>query len=174
MSKLWLARRSALNHDWLKNDFTKSVGAFVARLEQRKPDESRVRDFLIFDLPAWQQHGPELRQLLRDAEEALSPQSFFCYYPLSLCTSETLLWLPSTVHALWLTKYGVRSRVAEALQAMELADKYYAVIDEVRAKMDLLSIAELKSASKTFRGFSDALRELSHAISALPHRILVV
>jgi len=175
MHEAWQSQRGKLNHDWLKNDFIKSVDAFTARLGQPEPDEGRIREFLVDDLPQWDRSRPEIRSLLDGAEDSLSPRELFDAYPLSMCTATTMAWLPGLIHALWLNRYAIRQLVDGASQALERADSFYArLAPGSHAALQAEDIDRLKRARSKFREFADALRDLSNAISALPHKILVV
>ena len=175
MHEEWQQQRGELNHDWLKNSFMKSVDAFAARLGQQQPDHERIQEFLSADLPVWERRRRELRALLENAESALSPMQLFHVPPLSQCAAEVMIWLPGLVHALWLNRCPIRRLIEEAGQAVERADSLYAhAVRELGEPVASADLGRLKNARGAIREFSAALRVLSAAISALPHKILVM
>lgn len=175
MGDPWQQRRSSLNHDWLMNDFMKSVNAFVARLGQQRPNHERIREFLSTDLPIWEVRREELRLLLADAEEALSPRRLFDVPPLMRCEPDTAAWLAPLVHALWLTRYPVKQWIKDARQAVDSADTMYAKVKcEFCEGSETVEMSRLQGANGTFREFADALRTLTCAISVFPKRQSVV
>ena len=170
----WQGKRDEINHDWLKNEYLKAADAFITRLAQQQPDLERVREFLT-DLLEWESRRDELLQLIAGAEDALSPRRLFDEPPLSRCGPETLEWLPSVMHGLWLMRYPIKDSIEAIVQAVDSVDAAYAVVMRILDRPTRLTdIDKLRNDRQTFVKFSDALRTLSAAISSLPHRILVV
>jgi hypothetical protein len=175
MYETWQRRRAALNHDWLKNDYLTAVDAFLARLEQRNPDLERLEEFLSVDLPGWGRQRQDFESLLDDAEESLSPQRLFDDPPLSNAAPETLTWLPGLTHVLWLARHPIKQRLAEAHAALQKVEATYKCISqELTGNGRRVSLGPLQATRPTFVEFSGALRALSHTITALPQKILVV
>ena len=65
----WQRRRSEFNHDWLKNRYLNNLDGFIANLEMKKPDETRLMRFLDEDLRQWKAKEEEARRLMDSFEK---------------------------------------------------------------------------------------------------------
>lgn len=174
MAPDWERRRTALNHAWLKNEFTRHLRAFVARLEAPTPDLARLEEFLAEDWPKWAANGPRLEGLLASAESALSPRQLFDWPPLSRCRPETKAWLSGIVHASWLARTSLRQRLARVSTSFADADRRYHALDARLSSIRTCDVELLRSETSSLREFDAAVTRLSDRIRELPHGIQVV
>ncbi len=174
MSPDWQRQRNALNHDWLKNEFTRHLCAFVVRAEAPTLDRMRLEEFVTQDWPKWGANQGLLAALLASAESELSPQQLFNQPPLSNCRAKTKMWLSEVVHTLWLTRTPIRSLIWEAQAALADADKKYRELIPLLRAGESLDLDRLRAASGLFKKFEVDVERLSSRISLLPHKVEVV
>lgn len=174
MAPDWQRRRNALNHDWLKNEFTRHLRAFVARTEAPAPDQERLKEFVSEDWPKWAVNRERLTDLLASAESELSPRQLLERPPLSRCSRENQAWLSGVVHALWLARTSIRRKVAGVTTAFAEADGSYRTLDPLLSSVNLCDVERLRQEAGTFGEFDAAVTRLSERIHDLPHGIQVV
>ncbi len=171
MSAEWQLRRSELNHQWLKNEFTRHLRAFVTRLLTPEADERRIAEFAREDWPKFAAKREQIIDLLGSAEEALSPQRVFDQPPISRCPPETCAWLSRVVHSLWLARTPVRQQIHEAETELDSANLRYAELDLLVRNVDF---ERLRSAVDSFVAFEEDVKRLSACLSRLPRGVQVV
>lgn len=174
MSIDWQRHRNALNHDWLKNEFTRHLRAFIARAEAREPDRTRLAEFVSQDWPKWGANRERLATLLASAESELSPRQLFDQPPLCRCQAETKVWLSEVVHVLWLTRTSIRHLIGAAQTALADADCRYQQLDPMLRSGEVLDSDRLREVSGLFRTFEADVERLSSVMSRLPHKVQVV
>ena len=175
----WQNRRSAFNHDWLKNKYLNRLIAFIERLKISNSDLSRLYRFLEDDFPEWKKQRSEIQNLLEIFEMEMSPKSLFKKEPLNRCDNETIIWLGQLIHALWLTRYPIKEWIYAAQDAFRNVNDQYNNIVKVLKSEKLGCESEdyratLKPLISHFLQFKKACEELSHAVGMFPHQILVV
>ena len=175
----WQNRRSAFNHDWLKNKYLNRLNAFLERLNMPDSEPMRLFRFLNDDFPEWKKQQSKVEDLLETFEAEMSPKSLFKKEPLNHCDNETKIWLGQLIHALWLTRYPVKEWIHAGQNAFcNVNDQYNNIVKILKSKkLDCESedyqIA-LKSLIPDFLQFKKACEELSRAIGMFPHQVLVV
>src|SRR5262245_6818705 len=125
MISAWQKRRSAFNHDWLKNQFMNRLDGFIERLKTEGADISRIRRFIIQDFPEWEVKRAIVCELIASFERDMSPCSLFAREPLNRYDAETQRWLGQLVHVLWMGRYAIKRWICEAEKALQLVDCQY-------------------------------------------------
>lgn len=169
----WQERRSAFNHDWLKNKYLNGLKALIERLQSSKPNRERLVEYLSVRLPAWETHRHEARWLIEAFEAEMSPLRLFEEPPLNRCDAETAAWLGPLVHGLWLARYPVKEQVQAVEEAFKAADNQYEELRQVLTRVEEMDTEQLVSLLPQLQAFRDACTELTRSISLLPGRILV-
>ena len=175
----WQNRRSAFNHDWLKNKYLNRLSAFIERLKIYNSDLPRLYRFLEDDFPEWKKQRSEIQNLLKTFEVEMSPKSIFKKAPLNRCDNETIIWLDQLIHALWLARYPVKEWIHAAQNAFRNVNNQYNNIVKILKSKKLDCESEdyrttLKPLIPDFLQFKKACEELSQAVGMFPHQILVV
>ena len=175
----WQNRRSAFNHDWLKNKYLNRLDGFINRLEIPDSDLLRLQRFLNDDFSEWKKQQSEIESLLETFETEMSPKSLFKKEPLNHCDNETIIWLGQLIHALWLTRYPIKEWIYAAQNAFRnVNDQYNNIVKILKSKkLDCESEdyrTTLKPLIPHFLQFKKACEELSQAIGMFPHQILAV
>jgi len=172
MTPSWQTRRSAFNHDWLKNKYLNRLTGFLERIKTPDPDIARLARFIEEDFPEWEVQRDEVLNLIASFEEEMSPRSLFEQEPLSRCDEDTKLWLGELVHALWMVRYPVKEWVSSARNATHMANsKYDHLAKEIKVQKESLQ-GNLKSLLTPFLEFKGACDKLGKAISSFPHEVL--
>jgi hypothetical protein len=175
----WQNRRSAFNHDWLKNKYLNRLDAFINRLEISDSDIFRLFRFLNDDFPEWKKQQTKIEDLLETFEMEMSPKSLFKKKPLNHCDNETRIWLGQLIHALWLARYPVKEWIHTAWNAFcDVNDQYNNIAEVLKSKKLNWESKDYRTALKLmiphFLQFKKACEELSQAIGMFPHQILIV
>jgi hypothetical protein len=175
----WQNRRSAFNHDWLKNKYLNRLNAFLERLSTSDSDPVRLSRFLNDDFPEWKKQQSKVEDLLETFEMEMSPKSLFKKEPLNRCDNKTRIWLGQLIHALWLARYPVKEWIHAAQNAFRnVNDQYNNIVKILKSKkLDWKSEdyqTALKPLIPRFFQFKQTCEELSRAIGMFPHQILVV
>jgi hypothetical protein len=175
----WQNRRSAFNHDWLKNKYLNRLDGFIRRLKIPDSDPVRLSRFLNDDFPEWKRRQNEIQNLFGTFEGEMSPMSLFEKEPLNRCDVETMSWLGQLIHALWLARYPIKEWVHTAWNAFcDVNDQYNNIAEVLKSKKLNWESKDYRTALKLmipyFLQFKKACEELSRAIAMFPHRILVV
>jgi hypothetical protein len=175
----WQNRRSAFNHDWLKNKYLNRLNAFLERLSTSDSDSFRLSRFLNDDFPEWKKQQTKVEDLLETFEMEMSPKSLFKKEPLNRCDHETITWLGQLIHAQWLARYSVKEWIHAGQNAFRNVNDQYNNIVKILKSMKLDCESEdyrttLKPLIPYFLQFKKACEELSQAIGMFPHQILVV
>ena len=183
ITSAWQKRRSAFNHDWLKNQYMNRLDGFIERLKTEGADVSRIRRFITQDFPEWEVKRGIVCELIASFEREMSPRALFEQEPLNRCDAETKRWLGALVHALWRARYPVKGWVCEAEKALKSLDCQYAALkaalnslnptdsEQPRSSRDSEQLAPLLP---NFVAFKGACEKLSQAMSQFPHEVLVV
>jgi hypothetical protein len=175
MTPDWQRRRSAFNHDWLKNRFLTAIASFVNILDDLVEDEETERRFVIGILPQWVGRSREAEMLVADFDSAMSPWALFRHPPLCRCGPATMGWLPDLVHLLWRRRVHVDGLCLDARESIVAANAAYERLRNGLAECADCSSAEaLRSYRDRFAAFRSKCEEVSRAISRFPSRILVV
>lgn len=175
----WQNRRSAFNHDWLKNKYLNRLNAFLERLNMPDSDPLRLSRFLTDDFSEWKKQQSKVKDLLETFEVEMSPKSLFKKEPLNRCNDETITWLGQLIHALWLARYPIKEWVHTAWNAFcDVNDQYNNIAEVLKSKKLNWESEDYRTALKPliphFLQFKQACEELSQAIGMFPHQILVV
>jgi hypothetical protein len=169
---LWQKRRSEFNHDWLKNRYLNNLDGFIANLEMKKPDESRLQIFLAEDWIQWQTHREDARQLIASCEKEMSPAVFFETGILKRMNPESQEWIKPLTHYLWLNRYDIKNKISNCeaglFKVNSQYDKINRLLDESGHNME-----QLKNLLSEFKAFRDICQAFSESISKLPSEILV-
>ena len=170
----WQKRRSALNHDWLKNQFMPAFAKFINVIDGRVIDPGFLPLFLASLCADWESHRRELAALIQSFEDAMSPKNFFDQPPLKVCTGFTN-WLPQLTHELWATRQSARESTAGAREHLESADQAYS---EVRLYLErtgpTVTISDLIPGRPHFVEFRFRCQVLGNSLSKFPSEITAV
>jgi hypothetical protein len=109
----WQKKRSAFNHDWLKNQYMPALAKCINLIDGKIEDREFEWNFYFHVLQQWEHHEVELLSLLKDFELEMTPRVLLSIPPLSRADAETKGWLGNLIHELWLARYGVRDLLAE-------------------------------------------------------------
>lgn len=171
----WQKRRSAFNHDWLKNRYMPALAKYLNLLDSRLEDRVFERSFVSNILPEWQKHRDEALALARDFEFEISPQRLFEAPPLSNCDEATKEWMGNLVHSLWLRRYPVRQWVLDAVEAAGQAEAaYQTLLTCLESCADTRSAEMTKPYSAQFAAFRTRCQELANAVSKFPSEVKVI
>ena len=121
----WQRRRTAFNHDWLKNQLCVTLGKAVNVLAGRINDPAFLESFPGEVLADWAAHRSEALALPASFEHDMSPRALFEVPPLNRLPASVRGWLPDVVHALWRQRYHVETMVDTALRAARSADEAF-------------------------------------------------
>lgn len=174
MTPAWQKRRSAFNHDWLKNQHMNRLDGFIERLKTEGADVSRIRRFITQDFPEWEVKRETVRELIASFEREMSPRTLFERDPLNRCDAETQRWLGDLVHALWMARYPVKGWICEAEKALKSVDCQYAALKKAIDSLNPIDSEQLAPLLPSFVAFKGACEKLSQAIGQFPHEVLVV
>lgn len=169
----WSSRRSALNHDWLKNVYLVSLGAWVNVLDEAVEDPVFEREFFAKRFVMWETRNDEAHALIESFEDEMSPRLLLARWPFSPSSRGRLGWVGSVIHACWYARFDVTVLVSTARVRLAAADGIYR---EIKAAVDPTrsSAEELRPLRDRFAAFATACAELSAAISRFPSDIRVV
>lgn len=171
----WQKRRSAFNHDWLKNRYMPALAKYLNLLDDRVEDREFERSFVSNILPEWQENLDEARALVLDFEQEMSPRRLFESPPLSRSDEDTRRWVGELVHALWLRRCPVKQWVSEAVEATERADAAYRNLrDLLRASADTRSAQAMIPYRAQFAEFRARCQGVANAVSKFPSEVKVV
>lgn len=170
----WQKRRSAFNHDWLKNRYMPALAKYLNLLEGRVEDEEFERSFVSNILPEWEEHRGEALALAVDFERDMSPRLLFESRPLSRCDEATRLWLGDLLHALWLRRHPVRRWVEAAEAATARADEAYTWLrDTLRDCPAPGSADATRRYLKQFAELRARCQDVANAVSKFPSEVKV-
>jgi hypothetical protein len=171
LERSWQNRRARFNHDWLKNVYLPASGTFLNVLRDVANSAELVEFFVLTLLPQWDARAAEVRQLISDMPDAMSPKTLFDEAPLVRCDQCTRLWLPDLVDALWRVRCSVDDVVDKAEQCLKRVVSAYV---NVRPVLPSGSLAVFKASEKQFAELDGACRELAKAIERFPSGVNVV
>lgn len=162
----WNNLRAKLHHDWLQNrylTFLKSRRDCFDNTDACIEDREEVFEQLL----QWRDKRELLESFINNTEDALSPRQLLYEPPLDRMSDENKEWLGEVIHALYLTRTGIRNKVVE--------------LDAMLVELDgIVEMAEqgLKGERTSKKSSGDkivsAFTQLSRKISELPHTIQVV
>src|SRR5207248_1082717 len=91
----WQRRRSAFNHDWLKNQYLTALASWINLLDSRGGyrDAAFESVFVPEILPQWELSREEALSLARTFDWEMSARQLFQYPPLLRSDSDTKQWL---------------------------------------------------------------------------------
>lgn len=169
---LWQKQRSEFNHDWLKNRYLNNLDGFIANLEMKKPDESRLQIFLEEDWNQWQTRREEARQLLASVETEMSPVVLFETGILKRMDPESQEWVKPLTHHLWLNRHDIKKKISDCEEGLLKVNAQY---DKINRLLDEKGwdLEQLKSLLPEFKTFRDICQAFSESISQLPSEVTV-
>lgn len=171
----WQKHRSAFNHDWLKNQFMPALSKFLNILDGKIEDPDFERSFITSTLTKWELHREEALFIAKGFEDGMSPKHLFNYLPLSRCSTQTRQWLGELLHALWLTRYPIKSWIAETHQAVEDTDTSYRLLmKELKGDLDSQSAQALKPYNELFIRFREQCQHLARTMEKFPREVKVM
>ena len=170
----WQKRRSVFNHDWFKNQFLQAFGKYLNVLEGNVEELGSRKPFLENVLPEWELHSEEVKTLVRDFEQDMSPRTMFGRYPLSLCDDDTKRWLGHCVHILWLKTYPVKCWITEATECVTKVEIAYSRLQSTLSECgDLPSGQFPRGSYDQLIEFRAACHNLATAIEKFPGEVKV-
>ncbi|MGD2084547.1 MAG: hypothetical protein PVH61_00035 [Candidatus Aminicenantes bacterium] len=166
----WQRRRSEFNHDWLKNRYLNNLDGFIANLEMKKTDESRLKTFLAEDWNQWKAHREDARELIASVETEMSPAVLFETGILKRMDSESQEWMKPLTHQLWLERHDIKNKISDCedwlLKVNAQYDKINRMLNETGRTM-----GQLKNLLPEFKAFRDICQAFSESISKLPSEV---
>ncbi|OPY80202.1 MAG: hypothetical protein A4E65_01552 [Syntrophorhabdus sp. PtaU1.Bin153] len=159
----WARLRAMLHHDWLQNRYLTFLSAWVNCFDEMQTNKDTAKEILM-QLRLWSEKKSSFCELLRNAENALSPRQFLETPPLSTMLKEDRQWLGDVVHTLYCQRARVQERVEDMFDLMDQVDKVITTAEttvrgeETGAKVNVDSIIT-------------AVMRFSKAIGELPHEI---
>lgn len=170
----WQRRRTAFNHDWLKNQFVPALGSYQNLLDRQLEGPEFEKDLISQILAEWKEHRQEALSLLADFEEGMSPRRLFDQPPLSRCDEDTRLWLADVIHYLWLARDPVSEWVAQATACVSNADAHFEAFSaQLRACPEFRAALAQPPYHKSFAEFRRACLDLARAIEQFPTEVRV-
>ncbi len=171
----WQRRRSAFNHDWLKNRFLTGLASFMNILDGLVEDPETQERFLRDTLPQWPGRAAEAACLISEFESEMSPRALFRQPPLSRCGSATKSWLPTLVHQLWRRRMNTDAMCTGARKALLSADTaYQQVLVSIASGVSSDEPEVLRASRDRFQTFYTACQQLAQSVHQFPDRIKVV
>ena len=164
----WQIRRNKFNHDWLKNKFLNSFNDFIAQLQKRKPDLTRVSEFLAEDFPAWKSHQQDAEWIVQSFEDSMSPRRLLSRSPLNRCGNETQEWLGNLIHELWIFRNSVKEKAKESQDALISVNELYEKIVSELEQSRPIGLTKLIALSPQFCELKGTYESLSKTLSNLP------
>ena len=125
------------------------------------------RDDVLEQLLQWENKRDAFKRFIDNSEEALSPKQLLYEPPLNRMTKENKEWLGEVIHALFLTRTGIKNKALELRVKMDEIDK---IVDTIARVLRV----ETESADSTGEKIISIFIEFSREISDLPHEIQVV
>lgn len=165
----WQRLRTKLNHDWLKNEYTKKLDGLIVQLQGRKKTNERLESYLNAYLSDWSSHHSDLKKLLFTIEKHLSPRTFFEQKPLSLISVEYSNWLIPITHSLWMTRNRIKETTQKAEELFVTADNQHALLQKASTAAD----TDVKLILESLEFFTDTVSELSKVIGLFPTKVIV-
>lgn len=168
----WQLRRSEFNHDWLKNRYLNNLDGFIANLEMKKPDETRLIIFLEEDWNQWENHEEKARRLIGSVETEMSPAVLFDTGILKRMDPESQEWMKPLTHHIWLNRYDIKNKIYNCekwlLKVAAQYDKINMMLKDKGCNME-----QLKNLLPDFKFFRDTCQAFSQSISKLPSKVLI-
>lgn len=163
----WQRRRTALNHDWLKNRLLVGLAEWINVLDDLVEDDSHTRAFLITILPEWLVQREQFRSLFAQCEASVSPALLLRRPPLCAMSEADGGWLGPLVHELWVTRSDVRRLTAEAQRCLSDADECYERLSGEIAKMPSAALGLMRNLRTDFGDFHSQCIRLGGAVERL-------
>jgi hypothetical protein len=171
----WQRRRSAFNHDWLKNQYLTALGSWLNLLDSKITDPVLEMTFVKEIFPQWESISQEALSLAYSFEQEMSPRCLFDRLPLLRCDKQTKCWLGDTMHNLWIARYKVQELVHKALLEVEKADTVYAQLQRVLQDCeDIQSVPTLRVFREQFAEFRACCQGLAKVVEGFPNGIKVI
>jgi len=165
----WQRRRTAFNHDWLKNVYVPALEKWLNLLDDEIEDKVFEQAFVAGVLPAWGRHQEEAQALVGDFENALSPRRLFDLPPLARCGAGTKSWLGDVMHGLWHHRSHVRDLLRAAEEASDKVESSYRYLQqELEGSATTKSAEALRPLKPQFESLVDGCSDLAQAISKFP------
>ncbi len=171
VARQWQRRRSAFNHDWLKNRFMPALAKLMHVLSGQILDPEFEQSFVDSVLPEWPERSGEVNALLCDFETEMSPRTMLERGPLSRCNPETKEWLGELIHQLWRRRHRVGELIHNGSTALRAADVAYQMLQQ-RIR-DSAGGTTIQSCYDDLVLFRERCQDLATAIEAFPRRVLV-
>jgi len=173
-SENWQQRRSEFNHNWLKNTYHGYILRFHKILDgATKDQEDGVRLFLE-KFPEWEQRRVELKELINEYGDLLSPKSLLNINPLSNLSEEDKLWMGEVINERWMSKYNVPEQIKIAEECLEKVDLSYDILKKRMENVKILQdISDKDGCKKEVETFRDACVELGSAVNRFHNRIRI-
>lgn len=172
MIESWQARRSAFNHDWLKNHYLVALDSAINAAAGKIRGRSYLRYIVRNDLPAWEAKRHEVQDIVTDFEKEMSPRILLRSWPFSDCDHTLVEILSEVSHALWLSRYPIKALVSDTLSAINEADGCYIAV------LGLVSDVGADGVDLRLASGLEALRaacgRLAALLEAFPRKVLVV
>lgn len=175
MTKEWQRLRQSLNHDWLKASYLRALGKYIHILEDKVEDSLHEWQFPTFIFREWEDRHEEVRRLLEEFEDAMTPRTLFFTPPLENCSRSTLEWLPGLVHELWLSRNRVFELLNKAWVAFEETDQSYCRATRVLSCAGASpNLEDLRGEADVFRALRRSCMGLFEAIQSFPNRVQAI
>ena len=170
-SPKWQRRRTAFNHDWLKNEYLPALQHWQRLLNAEVKSIEFERTFLHAGLPAWESMRLEADEIVASVASEMSPGD----YLRTMCPAMQGVeydWVFSMVHEAWLRSSRVEQLASTAATRVREAGLAYQALKSALAacpRMD--SIESTRSAAAHFRDFLKRAQAVASAVEQLPSRI---
>ncbi len=172
--RYWQKRRSAFNHDWMKNQYLQALDDWINLLDDKQEDKELERTFISEKLPLWEENRGDIIWLYETFEVEMSPRVLFDEPFLVNADSNTKEWLGNLIHVIWLERYGIKAildRLFVAIQGVDIA--YGRLRDALKAVPDTMSIGSLRPLRSLFADFRSACGAVASAVEKFPSEVLV-
>jgi hypothetical protein len=171
----WQKRRSALNHDWLKNQYLPALAKCLNVMAGEIDDEGFLQSFFFSVLPVWETQQEEITRLLQSFENEMSPRVLLRRRQFAIFQSETKSWLGELVHQLWLSRYPVEQWVLNALSKVVHAQAAYNIIKDFLSQTDdFCNVIQNEDFRKQFIEFRYYCQQTAKAIESFPSKVAVL
>jgi hypothetical protein len=168
----WPRRRSAWQHDWLKNRYLMAISKALRVLDREVDDETFLARFIEQDLRDWVERSGEVIDLIESFVLEMSPRVLLEAPSLCCCDEDIKGWLAEVVHALWMARYQVDRWIDEALQRCASAQAVYEQLD--RELKDRPPDGDYGALRPQFAALHRSLLDLSSSLEQFPREIRVI
>ena len=164
----WQRRRSAINHNWLQNQYLVFLLALLEYSSHGFVEEVFEAE-VVNQLIQWLHHRKDVETLI-DTVDEMSPREVI-QTEAGICIPDAdRAWLGEVAHRCWSHRFGIQDLVDHAKAQIAAADEAYDAL-VAAISFDPSAVKHWEAVASMVRGLHGACFELSQAISRLPSHV---